>query len=160
MQREVDWQTIFGDVLRRLHASAGAWTQADIDDAVQDGLVVLLHLWEAGVEVRDPTRLACAVARRRLLDGRRRMRRRDAGGVELDELAPPEPEERQLRGWREDLRKLGIIVTENRARLLDAIVSGARATKDLARILGRDPKTIRESRQRLQRWLESLIPPL
>lgn len=160
MNHEVEgepWGLLCAAIRKRLRGG-GAW----IDDVVQDAVATLIEARQKGVTLRDDVGFCVRVAQRRLVDRKRRLHR-EVAGLNLDEtsIAPWEPTK-----WAEKIRAFGVILSDEAAELLDRMESGFRGSRRLAECLGRDVKSIRERRWRLQKVLREMYvdfygrPPL
>ena len=156
------WQLESIETLRpRLQRSLRGWAdRADIEDAVQEALLVLLRAYTTSSPVFAPFPFAFAVARRHILMGRRRARR-----VQVSrDLDVPAAHQSPATNWSALLTDLGYAPSERRARTLELLGQGLRTTRGLARALDRDVASVKEHRARLQRWLlrvlaEWSVPP-
>jgi len=131
-----------------------------VEDQLEELVLCLLETRAIGGAVQDLAAFSRAFLRRRLVDEVRRQRRRPRGFSDLEQLASLAA---ASTDWVAVLRREGYEPTGNWARILDRIASGTRSSKGLARALGRDVTSVRESRRRLQRWLrrvlQALAPP-
>ncbi|MBL9079798.1 MAG: sigma-70 family RNA polymerase sigma factor [Planctomycetes bacterium] len=131
----------------RLARSAGS---DDVDDVVQEAALAAWRCQVRGEAIVDRFAFCVRVAQRRIVDERRTRRPVPCGDV--DEAAAAEVHGAHI-DWVARLHREGLQPRDAWIELLDAIGSGARATKHLARVLARDAKTVRCTRRRLQRWL-------
>ena len=137
-----------------------------IEDVMQDAFLALLMVRKNGVQVPESAEVGFCllVMRRRLIDRQRRqLRRHEVADAVLDQLAAAEGE---MVEWVAILDREGWVLSPGAREVLEQIQSGVRSTKGLARVLGRDVKTIRERRERLMAYLRRVLekvggtPPL
>ena len=150
---DIEWITLIDALRGRCRWNGDkAW----VDDAIQDALLQLLMTQSAGVEVQDSVGFCLHVMRCRLIDRLRKVRAHEANSLED---APAE--ERIEFDWVEKLRIDGWELSPTMTALLRQIQAGVRTTKGLARVMGRDPKTIRERRAALRAFLQRVLrdPP-
>lgn len=156
-RREPDWRTIRREILTVLGGRMRA-PKDRLEDAAQDALLCLVILADRGENIGDPVALGVTVARKRLIDdARKRWRRGERVVSDLDGQPKQHLGNYAAADWATCLRRAGWKPTEAWSRILTAISSGARGTNKIAEVLGRNPKTILESRRRLQQWLHEKI---
>lgn len=151
MSHEVGGETwgLLCSAIRKRLGGGGAW----IEDLVQDAVATLIEARQKGATIRDDVGFCVRIAQRRLVD-RRRCLLREIDGINLDELAMAT---REPSRWAEKLRGSGVGLSAVAAELLDRMESGFRGNRRLAECLGRDVKSIRERRWRLQKTLRELF---
>jgi hypothetical protein len=124
-----------------------------VEDAIQDTLLLLLQQGAQRAVVANLRAFANRIVQRRLVDATRREHRRVVAHATW--LLAQQPAT-TTTAWVDDLIALGHRPTAGWTRLLVAIERGTRTTRGLARVLDRDPKTVKESRGRLQAWLRAV----
>lgn len=120
-----------------------------VDDAIQDAVLALLIALHAGNVIVDPASWCAVVVRRRLVDAHRRARRLVLGR-ELDDV---ECLAEHVSDWAARLQAEGIKLSTADCELLRCIQAGCRGRGSLAKALGRNEKTIKQRRARLQALL-------
>ena len=124
-----------------------------VDDAVQESLLSLVVALRAGAVIADAAGWCAVIVRRRVVDSQRRIRRLVLG-QDLDRLVRlAEP----TGDWVALLRSEWVEVSAADSDLLRRIQAGCRGHGSLARALGRNVKTIRERRLRLQALLRRVL---
>lgn len=131
----------------------GAW----VEDALQEALLALLLARKNGDDVPEEAEVGFCllVMRRRLQDRLRQLiRRGEVVGADLEQVVTAE---REVVEWVAKLEKEGWVLSPGAREVLEQIQSGLRSTKGLARVIGRDAKTIRERRGRLMAYLRRVL---
>ena len=157
---ETDWRAVTREIGERTIRLWGSRRDL-LDDAVQDAALYMFVLARKE-RIEDPVALGVLFVNRRWID---ELRRRRSGREKLDpglDERPDQPTDKiGTVDWKAVLLQAGWEPTEAWSRILNSIVSGCRGTNKIAEALGKNVKTVHESRKRLQRWLEGKLrrPP-
>lgn len=128
----------------------------DREDALQEACVSVLQASAKGEPTRPTTALLAVLMRRRLVDGYRRQRRAAAvTGLDLTQVGAPELPGGGGTDWCQVIEAAGHEIPRAWRPILGAFAAGVRTNTALARLLHRSAGSIRRSRRRLMRWLES-----
>ena len=147
--QDESWGSLCEALRGRLSKVAGPW----LPDVIQEAVLDLVVARQKGARIRDEVGFCVCVAKRRLADRRRRLLR-EASGLDLEALMVVGV---SAADWAERLRAAGVSLSTQACELLRRIESGYRGNRRLAECLGRDVKSIREQRWRLQRLLRRLF---
>jgi DNA-directed RNA polymerase specialized sigma24 family protein len=160
---EPSWAALL-QLLRRWLKRVGAHADSR-DDLAQDAMLCMLVAMSRGTRVEDWVAFGKTIVHRRWIDEVRRQKQagehRPSNRPSSAILAAEPTDTFGTSDWAAQLRAAGWRPTEAWGRILEAISSGARGTNKIAEVLGRDVKTVHESRKRLQRWLQEKLddPP-